>query len=193
MRFGHMLVDKPYGLTTGVNIIRHRIYPFREGEKRWLPLMSMILPVSIRCTTCANHMPQGTTLTYVRRRALSKTSLGAPIVTFFFNCTKCRANIQMKEDPENSGHVVEDGAAEIFEHEKSEHLGKIGDEDGLDHETSYSNLKKSGHRRKIRDGGGLDYEASDSDLKRQKLMIGLPSNPTDVFTISDSSSTEHLC
>ncbi|PRQ20919.1 putative CWC16 protein [Rosa chinensis] len=106
-RFGNLLIGKTYSLT----VLRRRIYLFREGER------SMILPVSIHCNTCANRMPQGTNLNYVRRRSLSKTSLGAPIVTFFFNCTKCRALIRMKEDPENSGYVVEDGATEVLEHE----------------------------------------------------------------------------
>ncbi|XP_040368189.1 splicing factor YJU2-like [Rosa chinensis] len=142
MKFCNILIGKPYSPAPSFHVLRHRIYLFGEGETRVLPLKSMILPVSIGCSTCANHIAQGTTLTYVKRHGFSETSLGAPIVTFVFNCTKCRALIQMKEDPENSGYVVEDGATNFFdEHEKSEHRGKISDEDGLDHETSDSNLK----------------------------------------------------
>lgn len=182
-------------------------YPFQREKVRVLnPKRRLVettrvpldLPVSIRCNGCSHDMPQGSNIAAVWRLANPdiKNSLGDPIVSYQLTCKECNNDISLTEDSENPGHIiVGHGGTQIVEHDKSELLGEIVDEDFLNYQRPLINLKKSGH---LRHEILLDQEmTSGSDLKRQKLMVGLPCNPTTLSdsssTISDGSSTEEVC
>lgn len=75
----------------------------------------MMLPMSLRCSTCGNYLYIGTKFNMRKETCLDEDYLGIRIYRFYLKCTQCYAEITFKTDPKNSDYVVEHGGVRNYE------------------------------------------------------------------------------
>ena len=74
-----------------------------------------MLPMSLRCNTCANYLYIGTKFNMRMEICNEQTYLGIKVFRFYFKCTYCYAEITFKTDPKNHDYVVETGGTRNYE------------------------------------------------------------------------------
>jgi len=87
----------------------------------------MMLPMTMRCTTCGNYLYIGTkfnmrlerkipSLNFFRKETcMNEEYLTIKIYRFYFRCTGCYGEITFKTDPKNHDYIVEHGAKRNYE------------------------------------------------------------------------------
>ncbi|KZV16793.1 coiled-coil domain-containing protein 94 [Dorcoceras hygrometricum] len=123
--------------------------PRRRQLKNQQMKVRMMLPMSIRCSTCGNYIYKGTKFNSRKEDAIGETYLGIQIFRFYFKCTKCSAEITYKTDPQNSDYVVESGATRNFEPWRAE-------DEAMDEATRKRNAEEMGDAMKSLENRTLD-------------------------------------
>ena len=78
-------------------------------------VVRMMLPMSVRCSTCGNFLYIGTKFNMRKETVHEEQYLGIKIYRFYFKCTRCSNILSMKTDPKNSDYVCEHGGVRNYE------------------------------------------------------------------------------
>ena len=75
----------------------------------------MMLPMSVRCTTCGHFMYIGTKFNMRKETCLDEEYLGIKVFRFYWKCTQCSSEVTMKTDPKNNDYLCEHGVTRNYE------------------------------------------------------------------------------
>jgi len=75
-----------------------------EMKKRGV-VVRMMLPMSVRCTTCGEFMKIGTKFNMRKETVEEENYLGIAIFRFYWKCKRCSGELTMKTDPKNADYV----------------------------------------------------------------------------------------
>ena len=93
----------------------HELIVKRGRGKDKLMMVRNMLPMSLRCNTCANYLYIGTKFNMRMEICNEEVYLGIKVFRFYFKCTYCYAEITFKTDPKNHDYVVETGGTRNYE------------------------------------------------------------------------------
>ena len=85
-------------------------------------MVRMMLPMSVRCTTCGEYMYKGKKFNARKENVEGPDGqyLGMQILRFYLKCTCCSAEFTIRTDPKNMDYAVERGVTANFELYKAE-------------------------------------------------------------------------
>ncbi len=92
-----------------------KIRRFEKKTARKISNVRMMLPMSVRCSTCGNYMYLGTKFNMKVEAVSEDDYLGIKVHRFYFKCTRCYAQVSFKTDPKNHDYVSEWGASRNHE------------------------------------------------------------------------------
>lgn len=96
------------------NFDHSRIVKRGRGKDKLMMVRNM-LPMSLRCNTCANYLYIGTKFNMRMEICNEQTYLGIKVFRFYFKCTYCYGEITFKTDPKNHDYVVETGGTRNYQ------------------------------------------------------------------------------
>jgi len=85
----------------------------RKQTKNMQIKVRVMLPMSVRCSTCGEYIYRGKKFNARKETALGEDYLGFKIYRFYVRCTRCSNEITFKTDPKRSDYVTELGAVRI--------------------------------------------------------------------------------
>ncbi|CAD7974930.1 unnamed protein product [Amoebophrya sp. A25] len=89
----------------------------REGKwKKQQIEMTMIVPFTFTCETCAEFVYIGKKLNFKMERVRGEYQCGLSIYRFFGKCPHCQSGFTFKTDPKSQGYVMESGGSRAYEH-----------------------------------------------------------------------------
>jgi hypothetical protein len=83
--------------------------PRGKREKDNAMKVRMMLPMTVRCSTCGEFMYKGTKFNCKKEDVSGKTYLGLQIFRFYMRCRKCSAEITYTTNPQTMDYDVEHG------------------------------------------------------------------------------------
>ncbi|XP_030468634.2 uncharacterized protein LOC115687268 isoform X1 [Syzygium oleosum] len=152
--------------------------PRVRRPKRQPIKVRIMLPMSIVCKACGNHIRQGTKFHSRKEEVVGEMRLGIPRFRFYFKCTKCSAVLTIKTYPQQDpDSVVESGAARVVE-ENEKRRSEAGEMGHVINPTSDSKRE-------------MDILSAAPDeinsMKKRKFSEESPDKPTDSLTKATTS------
>ncbi|KAL0220325.1 hypothetical protein RCL1_000179 [Eukaryota sp. TZLM3-RCL] len=74
-----------------------------------------MLPMSVRCEKCGDHMYVGTKFNARKELVWDQDYLGIKIFRFFMSCRLCSNEMVLKTDPKNADYICECGVVRAYE------------------------------------------------------------------------------
>jgi hypothetical protein len=91
------------------------IIPRFKRDKNRVMEVRMMLPFSMRCTTCGEYMGRGKKFNSRKEDCKGEDYMGIRRFRFIVKCSVCSAEISFKTDPKNSDYECEYGATRNYE------------------------------------------------------------------------------
>ena len=91
------------------------IIPRFKRDKNRVMEVRMMLPFSMRCTTCGEYMGRGKKFNSRKENCEGEDYMGIRRFRFIVKCSVCSAEISFKTDPKNSDYECEYGATRNYE------------------------------------------------------------------------------
>eukprot|EP00698_Gefionella_okellyi_P022986 TRINITY_DN7716_c0_g1_i1.p1 TRINITY_DN7716_c0_g1~~TRINITY_DN7716_c0_g1_i1.p1 ORF type:complete len:312 (+),score=75.11 TRINITY_DN7716_c0_g1_i1:70-1005(+) len=91
------------------------LIPRSKGRGGASVKVRMMLPMSIRCTTCGEYMYRGKKFNSKKETAEGEEYLGIRVFRFYFKCVRCNSDITFKTDPQHGDYMMESGGTRNFE------------------------------------------------------------------------------
>ena len=79
----------------------------KNGRKRRLLAVRMMLPMSVRCQSCGEYMYKGKKFNSQKETVEGEDYCGVEVYRLYFKCVRCKSVFTIKTDPRNADYVCE--------------------------------------------------------------------------------------